>query len=425
MEMATRRKTRRTLGLVGGAIVTLVLAYLAALAVTGSDRTSLLDFLFNVDTLRPWLVFHDAFLSDLYPASGWRHGVAPCYFPDYALLWTLFALGVDFRIATLLLPLLFAIVSVGGWIFVCDAIYAKSWRRRAAVIFLHAVPFLLVAGGSFEPFSPSFLPVFHYGTWIVLPWILGFWLRALSSGASSRQWIHLAGGGVLLALTVASDLIIGVWLVGPAIFSFLLMIWRQCRERAPLWNFFLRFILAIVVSVAAGLILAAVPDNMPNRNTSEFLSPNLELAAVTLSGIISQLVAAIPRAPVTALLWAVFSAIALWRFAVALVPQISRQERLDALIGVAPVPVHRFVALFVPLSAVSGIVGQSLGGLAIFWDVDIGLELRYSLPLFCFPLFIGWALLPMAFAGSAAQIRDWDGCGWCLRGTICYWSIGF
>ena len=108
-----------------------MLAYLAALAVTGVDRTSLLDFLFNVDTLRPWLVFHDAFLSDLYPASGWRHGVATFYFLDYALLWPLFALGVDFRIATLLLPLLFAIVSAGGWIFVCDALYTKSWRRRA------------------------------------------------------------------------------------------------------------------------------------------------------------------------------------------------------------------------------------------------------------------------------------------------------
>ena len=176
------------------------------------------------------------------------------------------------------------------------------------------------------------------------------------------------------------------------------MIWRQHGERTFLRNFFLRFILAIIASVVAGLILAAIPDNMPNRNTSNFLSPNLELAAVTLLGIINQLADTIARAPVIALLWAAFSAIALWRFVVALMPQISRQECLDMLVGVAPVPVHRFIALLIPLSAVSGIVGQSLTGLAIFSQIDIGLELRYSLPLFYFPLFIGWALLPMALA---------------------------
>lgn len=233
----------------------------------------------------------------------------------------------------------------------------------------------------------------------VLPWILGFWLRALGSDALSRQWPYLVGGGTLLTLTVASDLIIGVWLVGPAIFSFFLLIWRQHDERAFLRNCFLRFVLAIVASIVAGLILATIPDNMPNRNTSNFLSPNLELAAVTLSGIINQLTAAISRVPVIALLWAVFSAIALWRFVIVLMPQITRQERLDALVGVASVPAHRFIALLIPLSAVSGIVGQSLAGLAIFWHVDSGLELRYCLPLLYFPLFIGWVILPMAFAG--------------------------
>ena len=221
----------------------LVAGWVAALG-GFSDGTLSIAWLFDFDTLRPWLVFRDSFLTDAYPASGWRHGVAPFYFPDYAILWTLFATGWDVRALMWLYALLQPAFAAAGWILVCDRLFGKSPVRRAAVLLLQALALIVAAWRGGDLFLVQLMFAARFGSWALLPWLLWLLLCALDAGESGNDKrgaktnpLHpkklAAAGGLLfgMVLALASDLSFLPWLVAPAGFALLCMVFLK-RMRA-------------------------------------------------------------------------------------------------------------------------------------------------------------------------------------------------
>ena len=373
----------------------LVFSWLAALGGV-SDGTMDLRFVFNNDTLWPYGVFRDIFLDDGYPASGWRHGQALFYFPDFAFLWPLFALFGPVA-AIYAFSLLQTAFAAAGWILLCDRVFGKSPARRCVVLLLHAATFLILAWREGGLFMLQLTGVWHYGAWTCVPWLLWLSMRVLDFPANGRPLLPSAAAlAAAVAVTVASDLVLAPWFVGPA-------------AAAALFSARLRSAGIYAAVLAAGLGLGwALYKFDPLDNVTfgasevanwERLSHHLRLFKFFLEQFAR-------REPAAFLLLPAFAAAALWQLA----GEFSAPNRKKAKgAGFHP---RRFVFAFVPLSIAGAAAGGALQGLNFLHYLHPIQDMRYVLPIFFFPLFIGWALLdfpriktpppPRAFVAACA-----------------------
>ena len=378
----------------GLGVLALVAAWLAALG-GFSDGTLRLWHLFELDSLRPWLMFHDAFLSEDYPVRGWRHGVAPFYFPDFAVLWGLFAAGLGLREGMLLYALLQPALAAGGWILVCDRLFGKSPARRAAVLLLQALALLAAAWRGEDLFLVQTMFGARYGSWALLPWLLWLLLRTLDAGGAKAGPFHpqkLAAGGALLAglvLAVASDLTFLPWLLAPAGLALLFMVGLK-KARG---NDFFLFAAVFVLCVPLGRGLHRSFGFAENRNTEAFTSFNPERSWTALADLGGAFAYGAGRNPAEALAWILFAVAAAW-----LGLSVFRPSRPLAKFFIPPkTRAGIFVALFVPLSAAAALGAVVATGNAVprqWFEFNLNTALRYVLPALYFPLFAGWALLP-------------------------------
>ena len=379
----------------------LVAGWVAALG-GFSDGTLSVLWIFELDTLRPWLVFYDMFLSD-YPVTGWRHAVSPYYFPDLAMAGAAYAVTPDFRAGTFLCALLMPAFAAGGWILVCDRLFGKSPVRRAAVLLLHAAPLLILAWRGPDLFVIQTMLTSRYGVWAFLPWLLWLLMRTLDAGdnggdkrGAKTTPLHpkklAAAGGLLFGLVwaLASDLTFLPWLVAPAGFALLCLVFLK-RMRV---GEFALFVVVLALASPLGRALHRGFGFAENRNTDWRTSFNPERSLQGLSDLGGAVVYAASRNPVEALVWIVFVVFAVWHGFAALRPSRALARWLDA----PRLRSHLFVALFVPLSAAGALGAVALTGNAVpreWWDgAGLNTALRYVLPALYFPLFAGWALLP-------------------------------
>ena len=407
---AAEKPGRLAFWLAPAAALALVASWLSALGALAAGDLEARD-IFEFDTLRPWLMFADM-TGGQFPVTGWRQGVTYFWIPDVAVLLPLFAAGLDFRAAMLLFPLLQVALCAVGWILVCDALYGKSPARRAAVLLLHALTFLVLAWRGADIFYLQMNAVYHYGTWATVPWLL--WLVLRFAGQEPRRgakadapgWGNLAALLALLALATASDLLIVMWFAVPAGAS-AAVLWMRGKLPA-------RETAALLGILAAGYVLgnwlSGLQPFPPNRNTEAFTSFNPEKTALALSGMLENFALVAKRNPLETLLWLVFAAVGAWRGLTVMFgnPRRARgggDSFWREALGVPEGRGHSFAALFVPAAALAPILGVAATGniiepLESFWRLGLN---RYFAPLYFVALFVGWALLP--WRGLAEKTR--------------------
>ena len=368
-----------------------------------SDGTLDLRRIFDFDTLRPHMLYADLFLTDEYPVSGWLHrSENPHWFPEHVTAFAALALGADIPLSIYLGRFLEVAAAAWGWTKVCDLLYGKSPARRLAVWLLHALALLTLAWRGEDILGLHLVGTFHYGAWLAMPWLLWLSLLALDGNFSSRKsWA--AGFGLLLLLFVvtASDLIITVWFTMPAALTALL----TTRLSSPPAR---RALFILLCALGAGTALDfLLPETVEKlvHTTRGFAGAASVKAFWLMTRHLGDIAG---RNPLEAAVWLAFAGIAAWR-TLWVFPRLDvfrsvklRESRppsgmMHGLFGVPPTRAHRFVAVFIPASAVAcmGAViysGNVLDNPFIFWSLDR--TTRHVLPFVYFPLFAGWALLP-------------------------------
>ena len=381
-------------------VLTLVLAWLAMLG-GFADGTMDPRLMFNVDTASPRVHFRELFLREDGEGRA-STGTAPYYFPDLLIQYALAALGASFAAAIFLTPLLQAALSAVGWILVCDFLFGKSPARRFAVLLLHSLPFLTVAWRGADIFHAQLPPIFHYGAWAALPWLLWLSLRILESGGK-KQGAPLPVGSsawlfVLLALVAASDFFIAPWFVAPMGAVAVLLAWtgKMARRRAA----------KFAALLAAGFVLGVAIKGLPAlvglenwRAPSEF---SAEKSLRAFGALARHHWNAATRNPAEAVIWTVFTAAMAWRTAAVFDSSLRRKTPppLEVSEGLR----HSAAAMFPSAAMLSTLAVAVAAGLAPehfgYMNpgapsvVTVGAELRYFMPVVFFPLFVGWALLP-------------------------------
>ena len=393
--------------LAAGALA-LVASWLAALGALAAGDLELRD-IFEFDTFRPWLMFSD-WTDGAFPITGWRQGVTYFWIPDVALLLPMFATGLDFRAVMLLFPLAQVALCAAGWILVCDLLFGKSPARRAAVLILHALTFLVLAWNGADIFYLQMNVVYHYGTWATVPWLLWLSLRVLSGRPNPGRRGAKAGGAadivalvVLLALSVASDLLIAIWFAVPAAASAVVLAMRgktPPRETAL-------FLAALAAGYIAGKILADLQPFPPNRNTEAFTSFNPEKTLTALSNMAENFALVARRNPLETILWLAFAAVGAARGLHVMFgnPRRGGRSAWALNFGVPEGRGHSFAALFVPAAALTPLFAVLATGnfeepLQSFWRLG---QNRYFAPFYFIALFVGWALLP--WGGMAEKLQ--------------------
>ena len=373
----------------------LVCAWLSVLGAF-SDGTLHIQDIFDYDTVRPWLFFRDLFLVEGYPLSGWRHSVAPFYFPDMALFFALFGLGLGVREGIWLFALLMPALAAVGWIVACERLFGKSPARRAAVLLLHALGLLFLGWGGEELFLLQAISLYHYGVWALTPWLLWLLLRVMDAdqkakGAAVSPRNLAASGALLLALSaaMASDSLVLPHFIAPAVLAMLgLVFLKQMRggELLPVCG-------VLVLSAPLGRALHASFGFYEARNTELFtaLRPgNLFSAPGNLLDLAAYMMI---HHPLEFLVWTLFAAALAWRLLAVFRPARARAPMFEA----PRERRHLFVAMFVPASIAGALAAYYATG-KNFPDMaatpESGKHLRYVLPALFFPLFAGWALLP-------------------------------
>ena len=381
-------------------ILTLILAWLAMLG-GFVDGTIDLRAVFHVDSAYPWVQFR-AFFGGADESVRVVTGPAPYFFPDLLMIYGMAALGVDYADSLLLIPLLQAGLSAAGWILLCDFLFGKSPARRAAVLALHSLPFLVVAWRGMDIFFVHLQSVSHYGAWAALPWLLWLSLRVLESGGKGRDAPFAVGLSawlaVLLSVMVASDLFVGVWFVAPMGAIVVLLAWtgRMTRGRTA------RFVGLLAAASVVGAIGKALTPLLGMEGFSLPSEFGVEKTLRALTLLAKHSGNAVVRNPAEAAIWLAFSALAFWRGMAVLRPALRRN--LPPALGVADGLRHSIAALFVPavtLASLTLAIAAGLGG-DYFGYLHpqapsyrtVAAELRYFLPALFFPLFVGWALLP-------------------------------
>ena len=380
----------------------LVLAYVAALAgVAPGNPDSRGLGAFNSDAVPfPWFVFRDIFLSDAWPASGWRRNVSPFDFPETAALWALWGVFGDIRAGLWLAPAVYISLSAGGWMLVCDALYGKSPARRAAVILLHIPALLTLAWRGPDVFSPQLWVNFRHGTWTVLPWLVWLLLRAMENFPRGKGPLRgrgrLAALAAALAVMVESDPAVLPWFVAPALFSLACVVWLKKMRGAE----FARIAAACGAGVAGGFLLRKIPPFQPHRSEGEYLGFNADQMAYAFSNLVAETSDLAARNIPEAAAWLAFVAVALWRLADVFRPAKKSAGGLPrALFGASGPGDSRtrlFMAVFVPASAAACVAAVLATGNfhQNYWRDNLAPALRYLYPAVYFPLFVGWALLP-------------------------------
>ncbi len=404
---AQRKRDWHSIALSAGklalALAALCAAYLATLYAVASGKTNLnVAFFSGDDHIMIWIMYRQIFADASYPVSGFRPGAAPMIIPDMLGMFSIYGMGVHPIAANLIMPMIYCAISVSGWIAVCRHLYGPSINRYAFVIVLHAVPFLFVAAGPNDVHAIALITFVHYGAWSCVPWLLFFALRTLDGGRYSK-WA--AGSlAVLLALVAASDLVIVPWLVAPmglilGLFALPhLDLPSPCSQavrvrRGPL----LMTASAFAFGVPAGILINKALPLQPNRNVGAFLSADIQGLASNLATYMNQLAEIAVRNPFSASLWTLFAAIAAWRFWIVLMPKHANAfPDAQGILGVPAGAAHAALALYFPIAAVLSVAAVVLtGNINTYWIHNNLLgNLRHILPATCFPLFIGWALLP-------------------------------
>ena len=393
--------------LVGLGALALIASWLAALGALAAGDLELRD-LFEFDTLRPWLMYADM-VGGQFPATGWRQGVTYFWIPDVAIMLPLFAAGLDFRAAMLLFPLIQVGLCAAGWILVCDFLFGKSPARRAAVLILHALTFLVLAWRGADIFYLQMNVVYHYGTWAAVPWLLWLSLRFLrerprrtakGGGAADMNWGSGIALLILLCLTVASDLLIAMWFMVPAGAAAVVLRMRgklPTRETAALLGI-------LAAGYVLGKLLADLQPFPPNRNTEAFTSFNPEKTATALANMADNFILVAGRNSLETVLWLAFAAVGAWR---GLTVMFGNSRRVgnsfwESALGVPSGVGHSFAALFVPAAALAPILavlatGNFFAPQELFWRLG---QNRYFASVYYIALFVGWALLPWRGLGE-------------------------
>ena len=384
----------------------LVASWLAALGAAAAGALELRD-IFEFDTFRPWLMFAD-WTEGEFPITGWRQGVTYFWIPDVALLLPMFATGLDFRAVMLLFPLVQVALCAVGWILVCDLLFGKTPARRAAVLILHALTFLVLAWNGADIFYPQMNVVYHYGTWATVPWLLWLSLRVLSErprrrGAKADGAADIVALVVLLALAVASDLLIAIWFAAPAAASAVVLAARG--KMSPRGTAL--FLAMLAAGYVAGKILADLQPFPPNRNTEAFTSFNPEKTLTALSNMTENFVLVARRNPLETVLWLAFAAVGAARGLRVMFgnPRRGGRSAWAQNFGVPEGRGHSFAALFVPAAALVPLFAVLATGnfeepLKSFWRLG---QNRYFASFYFIALFVGWALLP--WGGAAEKLR--------------------
>ena len=379
-------------------ILTLVLAWLAMLG-GFADGTTGMRAIFHVDAPVARVQFRELFLRE----DGWTTtGGAPYYFPDLLIQYALAALGAGLAVAIYLVSLLHAALSAAGWILVCDFLFGKSPARRLAVLLLHSLPLLIVAWRGADLFLVQLLPIFHYGAWAALPWLLWLSLRVLEPVGRKQSGRFPVGFSaclfVLLALVVASDFFIAPWFVAPAGAVVVLLAWAGKMERRRA----VRFVVLLAAGFVFGVAIKGLPALVGLENWKATRDFSAEKSFRALGLLFRHLWNAATRNPAEAAVWLVFVAAMSWRAAA--VFDSSLRRRTPKALEVPDGFKHSLAALFPPAAALSTLAVAVAAGLAPDYfgymspdapdGVTVGAELRYFLPALFFPLFVGWALLP-------------------------------
>ena len=391
-------------GLVALGALALVASWLAALGALAAGDLELRD-VFEFDTLRPWLMYADM-TGGQFPVTGWRQGVTYFWFPDVAVLLPLFAAGLDFRAAMLLFPLIQVALCAAGWILVCDFLFGKSPARRAAVLLLHALTFLVLAWRGADIFYFQMNVVYHYGTWATVPWLLWLSLRVLRERPrreNKPDAVAAAALVILLALSTASDLLIVIWFIVPAGAAAAVMAARgKLPAREAAW-----FLGMLAAGYVAGKFLADLQPFPPNRNTEAFTSFNPARTAAALGNMLDNFILVARRNTLETLLWLAFAGAGAWRGLTVMFGGGRRGGRspLESALGVPEGRGHCLVALFIPAAALAPLLAVAATGniiepLESFWRLGLN---RYFAPFYFIALFVGWALLPWGGAGGIGE----------------------
>ena len=384
-------------------ILALVGGWLAFLGALSNGHLNWNDFL-ESDTLRPWLKFRDLGQGGLF-LGGWEKKLM-AWVPDIALLWGMFALGADFRVAHLAFPLLLAALSAVGWILVCDFLFGKSPVRRAVVLLLHSLPMLAASRGELDVYYHHLVPLWRGGTLAMLPWLLWLALRAATARDGRESGIRLLALGTVVAAIVASDLIVLIWFVAPAIGAALAL----ALIGAAKWRGTIRLVGALAVAAVVGRALenpaaffASGQGGLPSR---------LDFAHFAAVGrvMVHLIGRVVERNPLEAVVCAAFVFVAVVRGVAALFAGRKRGGiNLPPPFSVPEARGHLFAALFVP-AAILVPLAMTLTSPQFGEQLDPGKfyssSHRYFFTLFSFPLFVGWALLPWDgkfFGGRAAS----------------------
>ena len=376
----------------------LILAWLALLG-GFSDRTLDWRNIFHLDTMRMVLMFND-WSGGKFPLDGWRTGSLGLVLPDYVLTWAPLLAGMDFRAVYYLFPLLHFALAAAGWLVLCDLLYGKSPRRRAAVLLLSALPLLLMAWRGGDLFMNLLSPQTHSAAWLSMPWLLWVLLRALREGRAAKgkappaPWPWLAA---LFALTAvnAADGVSLPWFVAPVVFAALSLVWRG--------DVSVRVAGRVAVAVVAGFYVGREINWLLNPVPESNVSARLELDPAAMLNALGALgdwaVFMLSRNPLEGAVWLAFAAVAAWRMLAVFLPALRR--RLPEFMALPPGPAHAFLALFVPASAAACLASVIIAGYFAFGgynQMEGGISTSWShrllMPMMFFPLFSGWALLP-------------------------------
>ena len=359
--------------------VALVFSWLAAL---GGVSDGSIDWrnIFEHDTVRVAAVFRDMFGGEGYPAFGWWVAHALFYFPDYAFQWPLLALGLDMTATLYIFPLLQVGFAAAGWILVCDFLFGKSPVRRAAVLLLYAASFLLLAWGQSQVFIMLMLSVWHYGAWTCVPWLLWFSLRLLNSPRPGPG--KIAALVFASAVAAASDLLSVLWFALPAVLAAL--------PSAKLNKF------AVFASVlAAGVALGVAVDHMAPWEGRRGIGDNVQLTRASLIDRLNVIIVLglhlrdfVLGDPLEFIVMLAFAAALftrLWREFKRFRAKKAKREEFHPRL---------FVLLLIPISIAACVAATiNHGHIHTHYHVHGVTAMRYMMPFFFFPLFVGWTLL--------------------------------
>ena len=143
------------------------------------------------------------------------------------------------------------------------AVFSQSKSSDIGIL-IHALPLIYMAWLGSDIFLIHAMPIFHYGTWVTVPWLL--WLSVCILGENNnsekRPYRFAVGLFILLAVVTASDLSILPWFIAPLLLRcYCYMCRAQIKKVMPLRrNFYWTLLVPAFYSVSfwGGWTLAAL-----------------------------------------------------------------------------------------------------------------------------------------------------------------------